>query len=252
MRYYPTERTGKSGERLFETFIENELKFIYRKATAPDIGIDGEIETLDVVGSTTGGLIKVQIKTMKAKPERTRIRVAIDEPHLDYFSSLNSPPILALVSLDDNAIWWQPILPKEHYAGPRGGFGVSFDLNRDRLAKSSGPALRLVAEQSNAMIARTLLEAVAGSLDEMTDTVEGSNFDLLDADHWAYLIKDHERTMMDVTCLLKYERRQTKEIDSIVDLQDEVRMQILERKQWFNDFDADDLLREARWGDDDI
>ena len=251
MRYYPTERTGKSGERLFETFIEDELKFIYRKATPPDIGIDGEIETLDVFGLSTGGFIKVQIKTMEAKPDRPRVRVAIDEPHLDYFSSLTSPPILALVSLDDDAIWWQPIVAKEHYAGPRGGFGVSFDLARDRLTKSAGSDLRLVAERSNAMIARTLIEAVSGSLYEMTDTIEGGNFDLVDADHWAYLIRCHERTMKDAACLLKYERRQTKEIDSIVDLQGEVEMQILERRQWFSDFDADDLLRDARWGDDD-
>lgn len=251
MRFFPSSRTGKAGERRFETFIEEKLGFIYRGITSPDIGVDGEIETLDRTGSSTGGLIKVQIKTVSSEPGTERFRVAIDEKHLDYFASLTVPPILALVSLETDTIWWKPILDKEEYAGPRGGFGVPFNLRSDRLTRRSGPALRLVAERSNAVIAGSLIDAVSHSLTEMDETVETGAFDYFDVDHWASLIRGYEQTIREVNCLLKYERRATPEIALVHDSCADVVGRLAERKQWFHDWDCGDLLRERRWGDDD-
>ena len=251
MRFFPTSRVGKAGERRFETFVEEQLGFIYRGITSPDIGVDGEIETCDRNGSSAGGLIKVQIKTVGSDPGTERFRVAMDEEHLDYFASLTVPPILVLVSLQTDIIWWKPILDKDEYAGPRGGFGVPFDLRSDRLTTRSGPALRLVAERSNAVVAGSLIAAVSQSLTEMDEAVETGSFDLFDVDHWASLIRGYERTMRDVDCLLKYERRATPEIALVHDGCAGVVERLAERKQWFHDWDCGDLLGERRWGDDD-
>jgi hypothetical protein len=250
MRFHPTSRTGKAGERRFESFVEEQLGFIYRGTKAPDIGIDGEIETCRRNGSSTGGLIKVQIKTIGRSPAHTGFRVAMDEAHLDYFASLTVPPVLALVCLEEDAIWWQPLLDKDEYVGPRGGYGIPFNLHRDRLTKRSGPALRLVAERSNGLIARSLIEAVSQSLSEMDEAVDAGNFDLFDVEHWASLIRAHDRTMRDVTCLLKYERRQSNEITAVKEAQSQTEDRLQERKQWFTDYECDDLLQAEHWGDE--
>ena len=104
VEFHSRNQIGQEGERLVESFVEEELKFVYRKVGDPDIGIDGEIETLNAARSSTGGFLKVQVKTTEEPLIGKRIRVSFDEEHLDYFDSLTVPPILAVVSLADKAI----------------------------------------------------------------------------------------------------------------------------------------------------
>ena len=89
MQFHSKNATGKAGERFVETFVEETLNWVYRKVGEPDIGIDGEIEILGKDRVSSGGLIKVQVKTTKTSLKGQRIRVPFDEAHLDYFASLN-------------------------------------------------------------------------------------------------------------------------------------------------------------------
>ncbi|UAJ12612.1 DUF4365 domain-containing protein [Polymorphobacter megasporae] len=243
MRFHPTARIGKAGERRLETFIEEQLGFIYRPVGTSDIGIDGEIETLAPGGRSTGGFLKVQVKTVERAPLGPRFRVALDERHLDYFASLTVPPILVLVNLADDRIWWQPILQKGDYAGPRGGYGIPIDLHRDRMTGHSTTALRLVAERSNALIVRSLIEAVEQSLSEMDESEASGRFDLWDVEHWADLLRSYQKTVTDIACLLKYERRASADIKAIQRAFRDVVSRIDKRREWFSDWDCGDLLR---------
>jgi len=242
---------GKAGERLVETFVEETLHFAYRKVGAPDIGVDGEIEILDRSRTSTGGLLKVQVKTTNDSHSGPRIRVPMEEKHLDYFASLTVPPILAAVSLADKQIWWKPILDKTHYLGPRGGFSISLHPETDKLTRSSGSVLQMIGERSNAMIAKYLIEEVEADLEDIEDREASGEFDVVSAEIWAQTIHALERTMKDAKCLLKYERRFTQQISEIEASFARAEVRIDARKTWFREHNAVDLLEQRYWGDED-
>lgn len=251
MQFDSRNKTGKAGERFVETFVEETLGFAYRKTSAPDIGIDGEIELLDKTGMGTGGFLKVQVKTTAASPPGSRLRVPLDEDHLDYFAALTVPPILAVVSLPDGKIWWKPIVNKENYRGSKGGFGVTLDLRTDEMTRSSASILRMIGNRSNAIIAKYLLEEVEDRLSDMSEAEAAGNFDYVTADSWAGSIRVLDRTLRDADCLLRYERRYSDEITAIEEKYGRLREALAARKWWFTENEIGELLTEHRWGDDD-
>lgn len=249
MQFHARNATGKSGERLVERFVEDILNFAYRKVGEPDIGVDGEIEILDGSRSSTGGFVKVQVKTVTESLSDRRIRIPFHEDHLDYFASLTVPPILTVVSLADQKIWWKPILHKDNYRGPRGGFGISLHPKTDELTRFSGIVLRMIGQRSNAMIARYLIEEVEEHLDDMDETEASGNYDLVTAESWAQTVHLIERTMRDAKCLLRYERRYSNEITAIETRFSKAIERIDARKSWFGEYECSDLLKERYWGD---
>lgn len=251
MQYHARNATGKAGERLVEKFVEETLNFAYRKVGEPDIGIDGEIEILDKNRTSTGGFVKIQVKTVKESLSGRRIRVPFDEAHLDYFASLTVPPILTVVSLAEQRIWWKPILHKDNYRGPRGGFRISLNPSTDELTRFSGIVLRMIGQRSNAMIARYLIEEVEEHLDDIDETEAGGEYDVVTAEAWAQTIHSIERTMRDAKCLLRYERRYSDEITAIETRFSKAVERIDARKSWFEEYEIGDLLKERYWGDDD-
>lgn len=250
MQFHSKNATGKAGERFVETFVEEELKWAYRKAGEPDIGIDGEIEILGRNRASSGGLIKVQVKTTEKSLKGQRIRVPFDEAHLDYFASLNVPPILAVVSLADRQLWWKPILHKSHHKGPRGGFRVILDPKSDRMTAFSGAVLRMIGQRSNAIIAKYLIKEVAEELEDMDELRRSGNYDIVSAESWAQTIRDFDPTMRDAECLLRYERRYSAEITAIEALFADVAERIRDWKGWFEEGGMKDLLTPGYWGEE--
>ena len=251
MQFHQKNATGKAGERFVETFVEETLGLVYRQVKDPDIGIDGEIELVDSKGVGTGGFLKVQVKTTGASPTGKRLRIPLDEDHLDYFASLTVPLILAVVSLPEGKIWWKPILQKENYAGPKGGYGVTLDLQADEMTRYSASILRMIGNRSNAIIAKYLLEEVEERLADMDEGEAGGAWDYVTADSWAGSIRTLDRTMKDARCLLRYERRYSDEITAIERRFDKVRERLAARKSWFTENEVGELLTESRWGDED-
>jgi hypothetical protein len=250
VQFHSRDQIGKAGERLVEAFVEEQLGFTYRKIGPPDIGIDGEIETLNRDRSSTGGFLKVQVRTTEESFSGRSIRVQFDEKHLDYFDSLTVTPILMAVSLKDNAIWWKPILNKENYKGPKGGFGIPFDAVKDRLTIQSRAQLSLVAERSNAMIAKYLLEEIGQRLDDFDESEESEDFDIVTVDLWAGQLQLIDRRMKDARCLLKYERRNSREVKRIEREFKIIKDRIDIRKAWFKEWEVDDFLTTPRGWDD--
>ncbi len=195
--------------------------------------------------------MKVQVKTVRESLNDQRIRVPFDEYHLNYFASLTIPPILTVVSLADKKIWWKPILHKDNYRGPRGGFDISLHPRTDELTRFSGIVLRMIGERSNAMIARYLIEEVEEHLDDMDETEAGGEYDVVTAEAWAQTIHSIDRTMRDAKCLLRYERRYSDEITAIETRFSKAIERTEARKSWFEEYGVGDLLKERYLGDED-
>ena len=250
LEFHTRDATGKAGERFFESFVEEELNFTYRKVGPPDIGIDGEIEILRSDRSSTGGFLKVQVKTTSISPIGRATRVPFDEKHLDYFNSLAIQPILALVSLPDKKIWWQPILHKDNYVGPRSGFGIAIDFEKDILTKYSASYLSLLGDHSNAMVAHYILQEVERNLIEIDEKEHSKEFDYTTADFWAQSVFVLTRNMADAKCLLRYERRNTAETRAAEQLLFDMRIKLAARRAWFKKNEIDDLLVDRDYNDD--
>jgi hypothetical protein len=243
MQFDWRQAIGKSGERKVEAFIEDELESTYRKVGPPDIGVDGEIEIADASRKSTGGLLKIQVKaTQESLGGQSSIRIAFDEDHLDYFASLMVQPILTVVSLADNAIWWKPILHKDHYRGPKGGFGVTLHSKIDRLTRASAPLLKMLGERSNATIARYILEEAEDHLTSMDDQLSSENFDYVTAQVWGQTLASVQRTLRDAKCLLRYERRYSAEITKVEARSEEVADRVAIWRKWFKEYEMQELL----------
>lgn len=242
VEFHSRNRTGKAGERFVETFVEEELRFIYRRLDPPDIGVDGEIETVDSNGSGRGGFLKVQVKTTEESLCGKRVRVPFDEAHMNYYDALTVPPILAVVSLADKEIWWKPILHKENYRGPKRGLGIPIDTRLNRLTKASGLALAMIAERSNAMLARYLIEEVEEGLDQIDAEEEAANWDFVTVQSWVETLQFLENSMREASVLLKWERRYTDEITAIEQRHRTASERISERREWLIESGCGDLL----------
>ena len=242
VQFHSRNRTGKAGERLVETLVEEDLGFIYRRLDPPDIGVDGEIETVDKNGSGRGGFLKVQVKTTAQSLRGKRVRVPFDEAHMNYFDALTVPPILAVVSLSDKEIWWKPILHKETYRGPRGGFGIPVDTRVSKLSKASSVALAMIAERSNAMLARYLIEEVEEALDDIDAQEAALNWDFVTVQFWVQTLEFLSSTMRDASVLLKWERRYTDEITDTERRHRGLGDRISERRAWFVETECGDLV----------
>lgn len=245
VEFHVQDRIGKAGERAVETFIEERIGFAYRRVDSPDIGIDGEIEIFDRQGIATGGFLKAQVKTTGESLAGKRIRVPMDEAHLDYYDSLTVPAVLFIVSRADDMIWWKPILHKENYRGPKGGFGVPLNCSKDLLAPFSATLLRMVGDRSNAIIAGYLIEEVHEQLTDMDDEEATDNFDLVTVQAWAERLALIDGMMRDAWCLLRYERRYSDRITEIEGRYAEAQDRIVQRKIWFEEWNCLDVLDDA-------
>ncbi|NIJ41524.1 hypothetical protein FHS78_001814 [Parvibaculum indicum] len=247
MKFAPSQKIGRQGQRFVESFVEEKLGFIYRPVDEVDIGVDGEIEILDAERMSTGGLLKVQVKTSKESNTGNKIGVYFDEKHMDYYSSLVVPPILVVVSLADEDLWWVPILGKNVYRKAKKNFYISLDAEEDRMTKSSARLIRMIGEQSNGIIAKYIIEEIEQQLSDINVQEESGDFDRISLSFWADTLLLAEKNMRDAACLLRYERRCSHEIDSIMRRYEDIALGIDSRKRWFFENGCEDLL-EGREG----
>lgn len=239
MKFTKMAATGKAGEQALSIFVEEQLGHLYH-LTATDIGIDGEIEILNR-RETTGGLVKVQVKASTHPVITPEIRIPLREDHLDYFASLTVPVILVYACRADSRFWWTPIIDKERHRGPRGGFAVTLNVERDRLTRASGPLLALIGNYSNATIAKSLIASVEEDLDGIDRARETEDYDF---DHWAHMVVQMESELAEATCLLKYERRYTNLIAAIVARHGDAEIRLRDFEEWIRHVGYGDVLDE--------
>lgn len=108
MKYDHSAAAGDEGETAVELIVKRSLKWIFRKPTGPDCGIDGIVD--QVLGNeVTGRWISLQIKSgdryfRESGPEGVVFRD--DQRHLDYYRAHQLPVVIVLhYPGTDNAIW---------------------------------------------------------------------------------------------------------------------------------------------------
>lgn len=106
---HASQRTGKVGERLVETIIDDHPKWIARRQDT-DFGIDLEAELTQPTreGQTLRGqLLKVQVKTgVEPNSARSHIPVPVERAWLDYACQFRIPVILVGATSDGKHAWW--------------------------------------------------------------------------------------------------------------------------------------------------
>lgn len=115
-----------------------EMDAIWRPTTTTDLGVDGQIEFLEVGSAvSTGRLVAVQVKS---GPSYFKHKCGSDiefyphEKHRRYWSRLSLPVILVLHNPDDNLTVYARVKPQLAQSGP---IRVSVDSRFDPLARGT-------------------------------------------------------------------------------------------------------------------
>lgn len=145
------------------------LGFIYRNQPEADAGIDGHIEIIDATqGEYTGKLVGVQIKT---GPSWFRRRtgdgwtVYIERTTVEYWRQYAVPVILAVVDVDQSAVFWALGSAGEFPSTPK-FYKIPVPTSQ-RLDASGSHAIAALARQAPA----ELLERLRALASEMSVTV---------------------------------------------------------------------------------
>lgn len=250
MHFHRGDAIGKAGERFVESFVEERLSFIYRKVGPPDLGIDGDIEILDVNRNTTGELVRVQVKATECTFFGTTMRVPLDERHLDYYSSMMLPVILAAVSLTDRKILWTFLSHKASYVGPRGGFGVPLDVVHDEMTLESKFAIQSRAARSNGLLSRRILDEIDSMLSTIDHDEQAGNWDIVTTSYWAVSVRECGRMWRKSDALLANEFRSTPDILAARLFSKNTLIKIQAREEWFYFRGLVDQLNELYAGED--
>ena len=250
MQFHSRDAIGKAGERVFEAFVEEKLLFIYRKIGHPDIGLDGEIEILDKNRHSTGEFLKVQVKTSESSFIGQAIRVPFDQGHYNYFCSLITPPMLAVVSLADKKIWWKILTHNAFSHGPRNGISVHLDFVSDELTLNAKSAIHNSAARSNGLLARNLLDRIEAKLSKIDRDEELRNWDIVTVESWAVVVRDCTRMWHKAHALLATELRKTPEVLSTRIFSGDIFSRIQIREEWFIRHDLESMLNKLHAGEE--
>ncbi|MDR7260458.1 hypothetical protein J2X47_004667 [Sphingomonas sp. BE270] len=122
MRYDNSSATGDEGETAVELIVKRSLKWIFRRVSGPDVGIDGIVEQVRA-NEATGRWISLQIKSgdrffRESGPEGVVFRD--ERRHLDYYRSHQLPVVVVLHYPGTDDAIWQWVSPETVVETPRG------------------------------------------------------------------------------------------------------------------------------------
>lgn len=110
-KYNEQRKLGDKGVSFVKYIVEHELNWVFRENHLEnDFGIDGYIDIIGVENSVTGKTIAVQIKTgdsfFKTKT-LTGWTFYGDNKHLNYYTNLEIPLLIFLVSIEEKKVYWE-------------------------------------------------------------------------------------------------------------------------------------------------
>ena len=135
MDYAKKSANGDAGEYFAAYTLTKNLGWPCR-LYGMDIGVDAELEVLDAQRSSTGDIIKVQIKTFDSAGAEPAVYV--DDRHIDYWKRFCLPVIICCVELSTECVYWKQITATEAFRSGGASRRVTFDRYRDVVA----PAMR--------------------------------------------------------------------------------------------------------------
>lgn len=128
-----------------------------------DLGVDAEIEIIDDASSSTGDIIKVQIKSFDSISSSDAKSVYVSDRHINYWKRFCLPVIVCCVDLKSEKIYWKQVTATEAYASSGESKKVSFNLTQDELEIS-------VKDKLNRLVAPDNSKRIASLFDEL-DTI---------------------------------------------------------------------------------
>ncbi len=158
MKYPRNTSNGHAGEFFFAYKVASVLGWPCRLFDI-DIGIDAQVEVLDEERASTGKFVAFQIKTTTAK--NLEDKTYVDEKHLIYWRSLETPVFVVLVVLSQKAMYLRRIEKfRNYHKTANGQVRIDFDINADRFKKSSRTLIRDAADQAALSAIREHLRSV--------------------------------------------------------------------------------------------
>jgi hypothetical protein len=162
-----TSAIAEAGVGIVTHAIKTKMRWIYRPQTDSDIGIDGEIEIANAGQSSTGILIKVQIKSSENINLKRKISVPIDRSHLKYWQKLQLPVILLLVDTVAEKAYWVPITNDLIVPPDQNTVSISASAQSELVA--SKDAIKEWAESAPSGVIPALLELASLEAEDFND-----------------------------------------------------------------------------------
>lgn len=181
MKYDISNILGDAGEHLVAAKIIKLFGYPFR-LTNIDIGIDAEIELIDINNKSTGQFIKCQIKTTTLGNNY----LYIDGKHISYWNTMNIPVVIFLVHIDNEQIYWHCVENINNYKKLKSGYKISFDPS-EILKKSNKERFDEIAIfPLKGQIANIYDECFSIVKKDNTEFLDNGNYDIVTFEEFVY------------------------------------------------------------------
>lgn len=137
-KFYSSSSIGDAGLFYLGFKINKDFGFPYRIQPSADIGIDAEIELVNEDGSSTGIIIKAQVKT-KEKKITGDFTEYLKEKDLKYWDNIPMPVLYFVVDLESEKIYYKIISSdstvEETNSKSEGRYKIEFSVENNCLTK---------------------------------------------------------------------------------------------------------------------
>ncbi len=170
MKYRITTAIGNAGEYYFAYWISKNFQWPCRLLDI-DIGIDAQIEILDVENNTTGDFLAIQIKTSVDD----KINKSISLANLEYWKSVQDIVILISINITNLKIYWKVVndsdinmLISEAELKSRNTVTIEFD-EKNLLKKEDIDLFRILRYKDNITKLNTNIESILENCTEINN-----------------------------------------------------------------------------------
>lgn len=169
MKYQAQNQNGDAAE-YFVAFKFTSLFGWPFRLYGVDLGIDGEFEIQDDEETSTGNIVKVQIKSVtgQSSPEGQRYIYPSDK-QIEYWKTFCSPVVMCAVDLVKQEVYWTQISETNAYVSPKGKARIAFDPASDLLSTGSASSLRSLVTPPDAHRLREILDNLHKTIAEVVD-----------------------------------------------------------------------------------
>lgn len=136
MKYDTKLINGDSGE-YFVAYKMTRLLGWPCRLYGVDLGVDAELEILNNDKTSTGNIIKLQIKSTESSPSDRDVSIYLDDRHIQYWKRFCIPVIICAVDLIKEEVYWKQVKDTEAYASGGESRLIKFSRVSDKFHKGS-------------------------------------------------------------------------------------------------------------------
>jgi hypothetical protein len=178
LKYQTTSAIGNAGEYYFAYWISKEFQWPCRLLDI-DVGIDAQIEILDIENNTTGDFLAIQIKTSIDE----KISKSISLANLEYWKSVQDIVMLISINLTNLKIYWKVVNDSDidiliSEAKLKSNNTVTIKLDENNLLKKNDINLfRVLRYKDNIIKLNTSLEFIFKNCTEINNDYWDDEYD---------------------------------------------------------------------------